>query len=254
MSFNMKKNNITAIIVDDEKLAREITKNYLAEFPEIEVLAECGNGFDAIKKINELKPDIVFLDIQMPKISGFEMLELLDQPPIVIFTTAYDQYAIKAFEVSAVDYLLKPFSAERFNEAVKKAFTYLQDRFEYDSAIKNIVDENEKKIEFLERVVIKDGSKISIVPVETIKWIEAQDDYVMINSDLGRFLKQKTMKYFENHLDENAFIRIHRSYIINVDFIQHLEQTGKESYQIIMKNGKQFPVSKTGLNKLKNTL
>ena len=250
----MKKNNITAIIVDDEKLAREITKNYLAEFPEIEVLAECGNGFDAIKKINELKPDIVFLDIQMPKISGFEMLELLDQPPIVIFTTAYDQYAIKAFEVSAVDYLLKPFSAERFNEAVKKAFTYLQDRFEYDSAIKNIVDENEKKIEFLERVVIKDGSKISIVPVETIKWIEAQDDYVMINSDLGRFLKQKTMKYFENHLDENAFIRIHRSYIINVDFIQHLEQTGKESYQIIMKNGKQFPVSKTGLNKLKNTL
>ena len=250
----MKKKNITAIIVDDEKLAREITKNYLAEFSEVEILTECANGFDAIKKINELKPDIVFLDIQMPKISGFEMLELLEQPPIIIFTTAYDQYAIKAFEVNAVDYLLKPFSSERFNEAVKKAFTYLQDRFEYDSAIKNIVDENDKKIEFLERVVIKDGSKISIVPVETIKWIEAQDDYVMINSDIGRFLKQKTMKYFENHLDENAFIRIHRSYIINVDFIQHLEQTGKESYQIIMKNGKQFPVSKTGLNKLKNTL
>ena len=182
------------------------------------------------------------------------MLGLLEQPPIIIFTTAYDQYAIKAFEVNAVDYLLKPFSSERFNEAVKKAFTYLQDRFEYDSAIKNIVDENDKKIEFLERVVIKDGSKISIVPVETIKWIEAQDDYVMINSDIGRFLKQKTMKYFENHLDENAFIRIHRSYIINVDFIQHLEQTGKESYQIILKNGKQLPVSKTGLNKLKNTL
>lgn len=250
----MKKKNITAIIVDDEKLAREITKNYLAEFSEVEILTECANGFDAIKKINELKPDIVFLDIQMPKISGFEMLELLEQPPIIIFTTAYDQYAIKAFEVNAVDYLLKPFSSERFNEAVKKAFTYLQDRFEYDSAIKNIVDENDKKIEFLERVVIKDGSKISIVPVETIKWIEAQDDYVMINSDIGRFLKQKTMKYFENHLDENAFIRIHRSYIINVDFIQHLEQTGKESYQIILKNGKQLPVSKTGLNKLKNTL
>jgi two-component system, LytTR family, response regulator len=250
----MNKKKITTIIVDDEKLAREITKGYLTEFPDVEILTECANGFDAIKKINELKPDIVFLDIQMPKISGFEMLELLEQPPIVIFTTAYDQYAIKAFEVSAVDYLLKPFSSERFNEAVKKAFTFLQDRFEYDSAIKNIVDENDKKIEFLERVVIKDGSKISIVPVETIKWIEAQDDYVMINSDLGRFLKQKTMKYFENHLDENAFIRIHRSYIINVDFIQHLEQTGKESYQIILKNGKQFPVSKTGLNKLKNTL
>ncbi len=250
----MIRKKISAIIVDDEKLAREIIKNYLAEFPEIEILTDCSNGFDAVKKINELKPDIVFLDIQMPKISGFEMLELLESPPIIIFTTAYDQYAIKAFEVSAVDYLLKPFSAERFSEAVNKAFTYLQDRFQHDSAIKNIVEENDKKIEFLERVVIKDGAKISIVPVETIKWIEAQDDYVMINSDLGRFLKQKTMKYFENHLDENSFIRIHRSYIINVDFIQHLEQTGKESYQLILKNGKQLPVSKTGLNKLKNTL
>jgi two-component system LytT family response regulator len=250
----MKKSKVSAIIIDDEKLAREITKDYLSKNPEVEILAECSNGFDAIKKINELKPDLIFLDIQMPKISGFEMLELVEEPPVIIFTTAFDQYAIKAFEVNAADYLLKPFSEERFNNALKKSFNHLQDKFEHDSVIKNIIDHNEKKIEFLERVVIKEGSKISIIPVETIKWIEAQDDYIMINCDQGRFLKQKTMKYFENHLNENNFIRIHRSYIINVDFIQHLEQTGKESYQLILKNGTQLPVSKTGLGKLRNTL
>ena len=245
---------IRTIVIDDEKLAREITKGYLSKHPEIEVIAECSNGFDAIKKINEDKPDLIFLDIQMPKISGFEMLELLDDPPAIIFTTAYDQYAIKAFEVSAVDYLLKPFSEERFNNALKKSYAIIKDKFQQNSAIKNIIDHHDEKIEFLERVVIKDGSKISIVPVESIKWIEAQDDYVMINSEQGRFLKKKTMKFFENHLDENMFIRIHRSYIINADFIRHLEQKGKESYQLILKNGRELPVSKTGLSKLKSTL
>jgi two-component system LytT family response regulator len=245
---------IRTVIIDDEKLAREITKSYLSKHPEIELIAECSNGFDAIKKINEDKPDLIFLDIQMPKISGFEMLELLDDPPAIIFTTAYDQYAIKAFEVSAVDYLLKPYSEERFNDALKKSYALIKDKFQQNSAIKNIIDHNDEKIEFLERIVIKDGSKISIVPVDSIKWIEAQDDYVMINSEQGRFLKKKTMKFFENHLDENMFIRIHRSYIINADFIQHLEQKGKESYQLILKNGRELPVSKTGLSKLKSTL
>jgi two-component system LytT family response regulator len=245
---------IRTVIIDDEKLAREITKRYLSKHPEIELIAECSNGFDAIKKINEDKPDLIFLDIQMPKISGFEMLELLDDPPAIIFTTAYDQYAIKAFEVSAVDYLLKPYSEERFNDALKKSYALIKDKFQQNSAIKNIIDHNDEKIEFLERIVIKDGSKISIVPVDSIKWIEAQDDYVMINSEQGRFLKKKTMKFFENHLDENMFIRIHRSYIINADFIQHLEQKGKESYQLILKNGRELPVSKTGLSKLKSTL
>jgi len=245
---------IRTIIIDDEHLAREITRGYLSKHPEVEIIAECSNGFDAIKKINDEKPDLIFLDIQMPKINGFEMLELLEEPPAIIFTTAYDQYAIKAFEVSAVDYLLKPFSEERFNSALQKSYEAIKDKFQQNSAIKNIIDHNDERIEFLERVVIKDGSKISILPVDTIKWIEAQDDYVMINSDQGRFLKKKTMRYFENHLDENMFIRIHRSYIINADYIQHLEQTGKESYQLILKNGKSFPVSKTGLSKLKSTL
>ncbi len=247
-------NKIRTIIIDDEQLARSITKSYLSKHPEIEIVAECSNGFDAIKKINEEKPDLIFLDIQMPKINGFEMLELLEDPPAIIFTTAYDQFAIKAFEVSAVDYLLKPFSEERFNEALKKSYTYIQDKFQQDSAIKNIIKQNDERIEFLERVVIKEGAKISVLPVESIKWIEAQDDYVMINSEQGRFIKKKTMRYFENHLNENMFIRIHRSFIINADYIQHLEQKGKESYRLILKNGKELPVSKTGLTKLKNTL
>jgi len=247
-------NKIRTIIIDDEQLARSITNSYLSKHPEIEIVAECSNGFDAIKKINEEKPDLIFLDIQMPKINGFEMLELLEDPPAIIFTTAYDQFAIKAFEVSAVDYLLKPFSEERFNEALKKSYAYIQDKFQQDSAIKNIIKQNDERIEFLERVVIKEGTKISILPVESIKWIEAQDDYVMINSEKGRFLKKKTMRYFENHLNENMFIRIHRSYIINADYIQHLEQKGKESYRLILKNGRELPVSKTGLTKLKNTL
>jgi len=247
-------NKIRTIIIDDEQLARSITKSYLSKHPEIEIVAECSNGFDAIKKINEEKPDLIFLDIQMPKINGFEMLELLEDPPAIIFTTAYDQFAIKAFEVSAVDYLLKPFSEERFNEALKKSYNHIQDKFQQNSAIKNIIKQNDERIEFLERVVIKEGAKISILPVESIKWIEAQDDYVMINSEQGRFIKKKTMRYFENHLNENMFIRIHRSYIINADYIQHLEQKGKESYRLILKNGRELPVSKTGLTKLKNTL
>ena len=247
-------NKIRTIIIDDEQLARSITNSYLSKHPEIEIVAECSNGFDAIKKINEEKPDLIFLDIQMPKINGFEMLELLEDPPAIIFTTAYDQFAIKAFEVSAVDYLLKPFSEERFNEALKKSYKHIQEKFQQNSAIKNIIKQNDERIEFLERVVIKEGAKISILPVESIKWIEAQDDYVMINSEQGRFIKKKTMRYFENHLNENMFIRIHRSYIINADYIQHLEQKGKETYRLILKNGKELPVSKTGLTKLKNTL
>lgn len=187
----------------------------------------------------------------MPKLTGFEMLELIENPPVIIFTTAYDHFAIKAFEVNAIDYLLKPFSEERFNSALQKVIGQLGDRFKQNSAIENIIKTADEKIEFLERVVIKDGSKITVIPVEEIKWIEAQDDYVLINSDKGRYLKQKTMKYFETHLNENQFVRVHRSFIINVDFIQHLEQTETESYRLVLKNGKEIPVSKTGLQRLK---
>ena len=250
----MMKDKIRVIIIDDESLARSITRKYLSKRTEFEIVAECSNGFDAIKKINEEEPDIVFLDIQMPRMTGFEMLELIENPPIIIFTTAYDHYAIKAFEVNAVDYLLKPFSEERFNEAIEKTLVHLKEKTSQSEAIQKLIEKNDEKVEYIERVIIKDAGKINIVPVEKIKWIEAQDDYVMIHSDIGKFLKQKTMKYFENHLNENQFVRIHRSYIINLDFLQHLEQTDTESYRLVLKNGKELPVSKTGLTKLKSTL
>lgn len=248
------KEKIKIIIIDDESLARQISKNYLTRHNNIEIVAECSNGFDAIKKISELKPDIILLDIQMPKLTGFEMLELIENPPIIIFTTAYDHFAIKAFEVSAVDYLLKPFSEERFDQAIQKAIKLLDDKFKQDDSIRNIITEHDKKIETLERVVIKDGGKINIIPVNEIRWIEAQDDYVMIYSAQGKYLKQKTMKYFEDHLDETQFVRIHRSYIINLSYLQHLEQQETDSYKIILKNGQELPVSKSGLARLKATL
>jgi two-component system, LytTR family, response regulator len=242
---------IRAIIIDDEFLAREIIKKYIQHFPDIEILGECGNGFEGIKAINEKKPDLIFLDIQMPKINGFEMLELLVVVPVVIFTTAYDQYALKAFEVNAADYLLKPFSDERFDEAIEKARIFLKNKDKNDEIITNIVKHVDSKDEFLERIVIKTGSKIVIVPVEKIQWLEAQDDYVMLYSDEGKFLKQKTMKFFEDRLNPGDFIRIHRSYIVNITRVKQIELFEKETYRVLLNNGQTLPVSKTGYSKLK---
>ncbi|MCL5031341.1 MAG: response regulator [Bacteroidetes bacterium] len=243
-----------SVIIDDEKLAREIIKNYLKDNDNIELVSECSNGFDGIKIINESKPDLIFLDIQMPKINGFEMLELLDDPPVIIFTTAFDQYALKAFEVSAVDYLLKPFSRERFDEALDKAYLRIKDKSKNAGAIKNLIAQNESRIEYLERIVIKDGPKISIVPAASIKYLEAQDDYVMIYSDEGKFLKQKTMKYFEEHLNPKDFVRIHRSFIASVKRIKKIELLEKETYQVILDDKSSLPVSKRGYDKLKEIL
>jgi len=248
-------NSKKVIIVDDELLAREIIKKYLSHHSEFEVIAECVNGFEGIKAINELLPDIIFLDIQMPKLTGFEMLELIDKKPVIIFTTAYDQYAIKAFEVNAIDYLLKPFSQDRFDEALKKALLQLStEQAPAQQPIENLIKLNDSNIEYIDRVIIKDGSKISIVETEFIKWIEAQDDYVMIYAESGKFLKQKTMKYFEDHLDPIDFLRIHRSYIVRIKEIKQIELLEKESYQVKLKDGKSLPVSKTGYSRLKEVL
>ncbi len=247
-------NKIKTVIIDDEKLAREIIKNYLKDNNKIELVNECSNGFEGIKIINELKPDLIFLDIQMPKINGFEMLELLDEPPIIIFTTAFDQFALKAFEVNAVDYLLKPFSRERFDEALDKAFLKLKDKTKNSELIKKLVLEKDSSKEYLDRIIIKNGTQISIVPVSSIKYLEAQDDYVMIYSDEGKFLKQKTMKYFEEHLDPKDFVRLHRSYIASVKRIKKIELLEKETYQIILDDKSSLPVSKTGYEKLKGIL
>lgn len=242
---------IKAVIIDDEPLAREIVKAYLKAFPQIEITSECSNGFEGIKAINEFKPDIIFLDVQMPKINGFEMLELLDELPVVIFTTAYDQYALKAFETNAADYLLKPFSEERFKEAINKASLFLVDKRKNKDVIDNVVEQIDKKEEFLERVVVKNGPKIHIIPTGKISYIEAQDDYVMLHTTEGRFMKQKTMKFFEDHLNPKEFIRIHRSFLVHLPEIKQIELFEKESYRVEIPGGKFLPVSKSGYARLK---
>jgi two-component system LytT family response regulator len=243
-----------AIIVDDEHLAREIIKKYLFDYETIEVIAECTNGFEAVKEITEKKPDLIFLDIQMPKLNGFEMLELIDEQPEIIFTTAFDNYALKAFEVNAADYLLKPFSEDRFSEALSKVMERIKNKVDSEEQINKLIKYNDDQPEVLERIAVKDGSKITIIPVETLRWLEAQDDYVKIYSEGGKFMKKKTMKFFEDHLDRNTFIRIHRSSIININFIKQMELSEKESYRVILKDETKLPVSKTGLQKLKEIL
>ena len=245
---------ISVLIIDDETLAREIIKKYLKDRQDIRLTGECSNGFEGLKKINEDKPDIVFLDIQMPKINGFEMLELIETPPVVIFTTAFDQYALKAFEVNAADYLLKPFSQERFNEALEKAKIYITEKSKQNGIIKGLISHYNASVEFLDRIVIKEGSKITVLPVENVKWIEAQDDYVLIYASDGKFLKEKTMKYFEEHLDPKQFVRIHRSYITALSRIKKIELLEKESYQITLEDKTSLPMSKSGYEKLKKIL
>lgn len=248
------KTKLTAIIIDDETLARELIKKFAGYHSNIEVISECSNGFDAIKKISKNKPDLIFLDIQMPKINGFEMLELLENPPVIIFTTAYDQYALKAFEVNAVDYLLKPFSQERFDEALNKAYLYLENKSMQESKIKALVRVNDEKQDFLERIVVKDNQDISIIPLENIRWFEAQDDYVMIHTHQKKYLKQKTMRYFEEHLNPKDFIRIHRSFIVSLKEIKKIELVEKETYQVVLGDKKTLPLSRAGYNKLKEFL
>ncbi|MGK7395015.1 MAG: LytR/AlgR family response regulator transcription factor [Candidatus Cyclobacteriaceae bacterium M3_2C_046] len=244
---------IKAIVIDDENLATEIIISFLKEYEQIEVCAVCYNGFEGLKAIQQHQPALIFLDVQMPKITGFEMLELLENPPQVIFTTAYDQYALKAFELNAIDYLLKPFSRERFHQAVDKALHAIQQQASQEN-IHHLKDHLDQEKESIDRVVVKTGSKIKIIPVQQIKYLEAQDDYVMIYTEEGKFLKQKTMKKFESQLNGLDFIRIHRSYIVNVNLIHQVELFEKSSYRLTLKTGHKLPVSKSGYSKLKEVL
>lgn len=243
---------LNVLLVEDEELARDLLKSYLNDHPAVNLLGECENGFEGVQKINELKPDLVFLDIQMPKITGFEMLQLLDHKPDIVFTTAYDQFALKAFEINAVDYLLKPFSKERLHAAIDKA---LERRGNQDDAGEKI----ERLSEYagggyLDRVVVKDRSKIHIILSSQIRYIESLDDYVLIYTHDGRHTKQNTMKFFETHLDPREFIRIHRSYIVNVLQIEEIQQYEKESYVVILKDKTKLKVSKSGYKNLKEIL
>lgn len=243
---------LKTIIVEDELLARNLLKSFIEDIDIIDLIGECENGFEGVKMINELKPDLIFLDIQMPKITGFEMLELLDHKPEIIFSTAYDQYALKAFEYNAADYLLKPYSKERLNEAVDKvAERILSGNRKSDLAEKL----NEfPRDEFLDRIVVKDRHKINIIPVDKIRYIESMDDYVMIYTAEGRFIKQKTMRYLEDSLNPHEFVRIHRSCIVKVNEIKEIQQYEKESYVVILADKTKLKVSKSGYKKLKEIL
>lgn len=245
---------IKTVIIDDEPLARSLVKEYLQEHTDIEIMQECGDGFEGVKAIMQHKPDIIFLDIQMPKITGFEMLELLDYPASVIFTTAFDEYAIKAFEAHAIDYLLKPFSKERFNKTLKK----WKDQRSTTEAKPNtavLLENTHKQPEEQNRVVVKNGNNIKIIPVNDIQYIEAYDDYVKIFTKDGYSLKKKTMSYFEQSLNADQFVRVHRSYIVQVSQITKIEAAlEKDTHIALLKSGVKIPLSKTGYAKLKTVL
>jgi two-component system LytT family response regulator len=242
------------LIIDDEYLARELLKNYLSKDSRLEVVGECSNGFEGVLAIQELKPDLVFLDIQMPKITGFEMLELLTDPPVIVFSTAYEEYAIRAFEANAVDYLLKPYPQERVQIAVDKALTRIMTGSGNREELENLSHSHDENSGLLSRIVVKSGAKIRIIPVETIDYLESEDDFVMIYCKEGHFLKQKTMKYFENHLDPKKFIRIHRSCLVNSSQLSEIQQYGKESWMLLTKQGAKLKISKSGYLTLKQFL
>jgi two-component system LytT family response regulator len=240
------------IIIDDEPLARSMVTEYLQGYPELEVVQECNDGFEGIKAIMQHQPDLIFLDIQMPKINGFEMLELVERPPAVIFTTAFDAYAIKAFEAHAVDYLLKPFSKERFDKALRK----WTDQREAPAAqqTQQLLEAAALTPSQSQRIVVKNGPKIKIIPVHDVQYLEAADDYVKVHTNDGYFLKNKTMSHFEQALDAQQFVRSHRSYIVNVQQITRIDPYEKDAHIAVLRSGAKVPVSKTGYVKLREAL
>jgi two-component system LytT family response regulator len=240
------------IIIDDEPLARSIVKEFLQKHRQLQLVAECSDGFEGVKAIQQYQPDLIFLDIQMPKINGFEMLELLEQTPAVIFTTAFDEYAIKAFEAHAIDYLLKPFNQDRFDKAISK---WNEQRSQSnEKATQDLLETASQSPAQSQRIVIKDGSKIKIIPVHDVHYLEAADDYVKIHTKDGYFLKNKTMSHFERVLDGQQFVRSHRSYIVNVQQITRIDPYEKDSHVAILRSGVKVPVSRSGYGKLKEVL
>ncbi|MBC7684288.1 MAG: response regulator transcription factor [Bdellovibrionales bacterium] len=237
------------LIVDDEDLARALVREFLGAHADIEIVAECANGFDAVKAITELDPDLVFLDIQMPKLNGFEVVELAGRKTHYIFVTAYDQYALKAFEVHAIDYLLKPYSQRRFDEALAHARASLRNGI----GVAAVVSEAATRAKPLGRVLIRDGARVHVIATDKIDFIEAQDDYVQINSEGKGYLKLQRLAELESQLDPEVFVRIHRSYIVNLGCIGRIEQ-GKDSHCAILHDGTRIPVSRSGYQKIKSLI
>ncbi len=254
-----------AIIVDDEELARQLLVEYLREIGGVEVIAECANGFEAVKAISESKPGIVFLDVQMPKLDGFEVLELIDTAGIaVIFVTAYDQYAMRAFDANAVDYLLKPFSMDRLRKTLDRVRQRAGDSGKSQVPATGSSGAALSSAELaaaarppgqpLSRIVVKDGTKVHIIPLAKLDYVEAQDDYVALHSEKKSYLKQQTISALEAQLDPNRFVRIHRSYIVNIERIARIEPYTKDSRVAVLNDGTQLPVSRSGNARLQTLL
>lgn len=243
---------IRVVIVDDEDLARQIIREMLKPHAEMEIVAECANGFEAVKTVAELKPDLVFLDIQMPKLDGFEVLELIGGEVAVIFVTAYDEHALRAFEVNAVDYVLKPFRAERFEGALERA----RQRMGKNPAASadQLAAAAREPGQYAERIVVKDGTRVQIIPVAKLDYAEAQDDYVCLASQGKKYLKQQTISSLEASLDPNRFLRLHRSCLVNLERVARLEPYGKDTHIVILNDGNRLPVSRAGLARLKEFL
>ena len=239
------------LIIDDEPLARLIVKEYLQSFPALDVVQECADGFEGLKAIKEHQPDLVILDIQMPKINGFEMLELADPAPAVIFTTAFDEYAIKAFETHAVDYLMKPFSKTRFEAAINK---WLDTKTTFVETTASVLAEASLSPQQRQRIVVKNGTKIKIIPVQDVLFLEAADDYVKIYTTEGSFLKNKTMSHFEHQLEATQFVRCHRSYMLNISQVIKIDAYEKDGHIAILRSGHKVPVSRSGYLKLREVL
>ena len=240
------------VVVDDEPLARTVIREYLKSHPGVDIVAECGNGFEAVKAVTELSPDLMFLDIQMPKLDGFEVLELLGRSVPVVFTTAFDQYALKAFDVHAVDYLLKPFDEARFGEALSRARLRIQAA--ESLPVDALVAEARPRQAAVERVLIRDGSQVHVIPVGRIDYVEAQDDYVCFKADGKDYLKDQTMAAVEAMLDPMRFVRVHRSYILNIERIARVELYAKDSRIAILRDGRRLPVSRAGYARLAKLL
>ncbi|MDY0977654.1 LytTR family DNA-binding domain-containing protein [Massilia sp. CFBP9012] len=238
------------LIVDDEHLARALLREYLAAHPDVEIVGECANGFEAVKAIAEHDPDLVFLDIQMPKLDGFEVVELAGAKPHYIFATAYDRFALRAFEVHALDYLLKPFSRERLAEALNQARL----RSPQPTRIEAVVKEAQARQQPLERILIRDGARVHVVAANSIDYIEAQDDYVRICADGKAYLKHQRLSELEAQLDGAMFVRIHRSYIVNVGAVERIEPVSKDNYCAVLRDGVKLPISRSGYQKIRELL
>ena len=241
-------------IVDDERAARDALREYLSGEPDVEIVAECANGFEAVKAVANLHPDLLLLDVQMPKLDGFEVLELVGRETAVIFTTAYDEYALRAFEVHAIDYLLKPFGPERLRDALVRARERLARPPAAAPPATDVAAAARPPGAWLLRIVIRDGAEVHVVPIDKIDYIEAQDDYVAVRTAERVLLKEQTMAELERQLDPRRFVRIHRSVLLNLDRLVRLEPTGKDSRMAVLRDGRRLPVSRRGYARMQELL